>query len=207
STTFPILFAYHIAKQASICETPFYLVYGKKAKLPMHPSEPPDLLNEAIIQRMYEIDHDLPEALTQERQKEQHDRPILPEPEFAIGVKVLLYNSRVMGTYSHKFVPKWKGPYYIHDNLSRGAYKLRELGEKVLTVPKIQYDQYVLNPIDVDPAPCPFSIEQMIKLQPLPFTTSCYEPFAWATELKVWTRCGTIVPHLHHLAGENCEKH
>ncbi|CAG8735292.1 9674_t:CDS:1, partial [Gigaspora rosea] len=45
---------------------------------------------------MYEIDHDLPEArkqslhqikVTQEKQKEQHDRPILPKPEFAIGDK------------------------------------------------------------------------------------------------------------------------
>ncbi|CAG8543728.1 18465_t:CDS:2, partial [Gigaspora rosea] len=90
---------------------------------------------------MYEIDHNLPEAceqelhqiqVIQEKQKEQHDRPILPKPEFAIGDKVLLYNARIMGTHSHKFIPKWKGPYYIHDNLSKGAYKLRELGEKVL---------------------------------------------------------------------------
>ncbi|CAG8755945.1 19963_t:CDS:1, partial [Gigaspora rosea] len=62
----------------------------------MHPSESPDLLNETIIQRMYEIDHDLPEArkqalhqiqVTQEKQKEQYDRPIQSKPEFAIGDK------------------------------------------------------------------------------------------------------------------------
>ncbi|CAG8735286.1 9673_t:CDS:2, partial [Gigaspora rosea] len=44
----------------------------------------------------FQIDHDLPEArkqslhqikVTQEKQKEQHDRPILPKPEFAIGDK------------------------------------------------------------------------------------------------------------------------
>ncbi|CAG8499354.1 20590_t:CDS:2 [Gigaspora rosea] len=57
---------------------------------------------------LYEINYDLPEAceqalhqiqVTQEKQKEQHDRPILLKPEFTIGDKVLLYNSRVMGTH------------------------------------------------------------------------------------------------------------
>ncbi|CAG8793545.1 9517_t:CDS:1, partial [Gigaspora rosea] len=45
---------------------------------------------------MYEIDHDLPEAceqalyqiqVTQEKQKEQYNRPIQSKPEFAIGDK------------------------------------------------------------------------------------------------------------------------
>ncbi|CAG8637333.1 13666_t:CDS:2, partial [Gigaspora rosea] len=52
-----------------------------------------NLLNEMIIQRMYEINYDLPEAreqalhqiqVTQEKQKEQYDRPIQSKPEFAI---------------------------------------------------------------------------------------------------------------------------
>ncbi|CAG8713191.1 1467_t:CDS:2, partial [Gigaspora rosea] len=48
--------------QATTKETPFYLVYGRQARLPLYPSKSDDILNVTIIQRLYEIDHDLPEA-------------------------------------------------------------------------------------------------------------------------------------------------
>ncbi|CAG8685673.1 5513_t:CDS:2, partial [Gigaspora rosea] len=98
-----ILFAYWTAKQASICETPFYLVYRRKAKLPLHPSNSSDLLHETIIQRIYEVEHDLQwaqeEALrqiraAQNKQKAQYDQQIIAIPCCAIGDKVIKALSR-----------------------------------------------------------------------------------------------------------------
>ena len=37
--------------------------------------------------------------------------------------------------WSGKLNPKWKGPYYIHQILLNGSYKLRELDGKVLRTP------------------------------------------------------------------------
>jgi hypothetical protein len=140
----PILFAYRTAKQATTKETPFYLVYGRQARLPLHPSGSEDILHGTIIQRLYEIDHDLPEAHNnalyqiskeQQKQKERHDRQIKATDDFNIGEKVLVLDARKLGTHSHKLMPKWKGPYYIHATPKNGAYKLRELGGRVLASP------------------------------------------------------------------------
>ena len=37
--------------------------------------------------------------------------------------------------WSGKLSPKWKGPYYIHEIIGKGAYKLRTLEGKVLKNP------------------------------------------------------------------------
>ena len=37
--------------------------------------------------------------------------------------------------FTGKLKPKWKGPYYIHNVLKNGAYKLRTTEGKVLTTP------------------------------------------------------------------------
>ncbi|CAG8688785.1 20958_t:CDS:2, partial [Gigaspora rosea] len=44
----------------------------------------------------------------------------------------------------------------------------------------IQYDQYILTPIDVDLAPCPFSIEQIKETM----TTTIYYLLLWALRLS-----------------------
>ncbi|RIB07138.1 hypothetical protein C2G38_2252809 [Gigaspora rosea] len=64
------------------------------ARLPLHPSESEEILNGTILQRLYEIDHDLPEAHNnalyqiskeQQKQKERHDRQIKVTVNFEIG--------------------------------------------------------------------------------------------------------------------------
>ncbi|CAG8442334.1 23431_t:CDS:2 [Gigaspora rosea] len=88
----PILFAYQTAKQASTLETPFYLIYGRKAKLPLYSSDSSDLLHGIIIQRIYEIEHDLQWAqeetvwqiqAAQNKQKAQYDQQIIATPAAA----------------------------------------------------------------------------------------------------------------------------
>ena len=38
-------------------------------------------------------------------------------------------------SHSGKLNPKWKGPFYIHDVLPHGAYKLRTIEGQVLSAP------------------------------------------------------------------------
>ena len=45
---------------------------------------------------------------------------------------VLLRDAAKEKQWSGKLRPKWKGPYYIHNIIGKGVYKLREIDEKVL---------------------------------------------------------------------------
>ncbi|CAG8516198.1 17151_t:CDS:2 [Cetraspora pellucida] len=89
----------------SIQQTPFYLVYKRKAWLSIHSSETDNLLDRTLIQRIYKIDNELPEKqsqdlcqikLNQQKQKERHDQHITTIPDFGIGDKVLVYDIRRM---------------------------------------------------------------------------------------------------------------
>ena len=68
----------------------------------------------------------------QQKQKDHHVRKIIRNNSLEIGDKVLLYNATKEKQWSEKLEPKWKGPYYIHQILLNGAYKLRTLDGKVL---------------------------------------------------------------------------
>jgi hypothetical protein len=81
---------------------------------------------------MYTLLSKLPDAITnarqsieqsQDYQKQRHDiRTRLTIP-LKIGDKVWLERKQ----HSHKFAPKWLGPFYIHDVLHNGAYRLRRI--------------------------------------------------------------------------------
>ncbi|CAG8747119.1 3456_t:CDS:1, partial [Dentiscutata heterogama] len=82
-----------------------------EAKLPIHPSETGNLLEGTIIQRIYELENDLPTAQNQtmerikaqqQKQKDRHDRQIKATPDFNIGDKVYVEDTRKMKTHSHK---------------------------------------------------------------------------------------------------------
>ena len=47
----------------------------------------------------------------------------------------MYYDAAKDKQWSGKLNPKWKGPYYIHQILLNGSYKLRELDGKVLRTP------------------------------------------------------------------------
>ena len=66
------------------------------------------------------------------KQKEYHDRRIIKSIEYEIGNKVLLYEAAKHTSHTGKLDPKWKGPYYIHDLVYPGVYKLKTLDGKVL---------------------------------------------------------------------------
>ena len=71
----------------------------------------------------------------QQKQKDFHDKKLKKEIRFKIGDQVLYYRATLDKQWSEKLSPKWKGPYYIHNVIGNGAYKLRELSGKVLKTP------------------------------------------------------------------------
>jgi len=72
--------------------------------------------------------------ISQERQKKYHDNKIKKDISFRIGDKVLYYNAAKEKQWSGKLEDKWKGPYYIHQVMMNGSYKLKEINGKILKV-------------------------------------------------------------------------
>ncbi|CAG8672754.1 4842_t:CDS:2, partial [Ambispora leptoticha] len=66
---------------------------------------------------------------SQERQKQYHDQQH-PLPSFEIGDKVLRYRAKLGQQLGGKLKEKWMGPYWIHDVMGNGTYKLRTMGPR-----------------------------------------------------------------------------
>ena len=136
-----VLFAYRTTKHSTTKMTPFFMVYGREAILPIDDiKEGENLGKEAIIERTYDLinltDKRI-EALgnierSQIKQKGQHDMKIKEETKLEIGDKVLLKDAAKEKQWTGKLSSKWKGPYYIHEIIGKGAYKLRTIEGKVL---------------------------------------------------------------------------
>ena len=142
----PTLFAYRTSKQATTKIEPFYLVYGRSAKLPVdfETNSDTDDTPETLINRVSQLIDDLPQIrqqaqqqikTVQVKQKLRHDKKLKKEINFKIGDKVLYYLAANATSYSGKLNPKWKGPYYIHNVLPNGAYKLSEMDGRILRTP------------------------------------------------------------------------
>ena len=136
-----VLFAYRTMKHNTTKKTPFFMVYGREAILPIEDFEiGEDFGKDAIIERTYDLINLVEERIealenierSQVQQKNRHDTKIKEETKFNIGDKILLKDAAKEKQYSGKLSSKWKGPYYIHEIFGKGAYKLRTLDGKVL---------------------------------------------------------------------------
>ena len=143
-----VLFAYRTRKHNTTRHEPFYLMYGRDVVLPieftvttpqveLHETD----LQEDLIKRVHMITEKIMEDrlvtqdvihVAQEKQKQRHDRD-LHAVKFQIGDLVLLYKSHLRG--KQKLQERWSGPYYMHEVLDNGVYKLRTKDGKVLKVP------------------------------------------------------------------------
>ena len=135
-----VLFAYRTRKQDSSKMKPFYLTYGRNERLPIDTNEP----NGNMVQRINHLINEFPNERhiansnikkAQEHQKEYHDKKYKKKQDFKIGDKVLYYNAAKEKQWSGKLDPKWKGPYYIHEVMLNGSYKLKELNGIILKTP------------------------------------------------------------------------
>ena len=139
-----VLFAYRTTRHNTTKKTPFFMVYGREAILPIEEfKNGKDFGKNAIIKRTYDLINLVDERIkalenierSQEQQKNRHDIKIKKEVKFEIGDKILLKDVAKEKQWSGKLSPKWKGPYYIHEIIEKGAYKLRTLEGKVLKNP------------------------------------------------------------------------
>jgi len=120
-----VLLAYRTSKHESTGFSPFYLLYGRQARLPIDSA-----LNSTIITKYIDTEDYITTVTTnlteawklakitlgksQARQKKQYDTKLKP-PKFQIGDTVLLYRPVVPVGKSSKLTPKWKGPFVIKD--------------------------------------------------------------------------------------------
>ena len=137
----PALFAYRTSKHSTTKIEPFYLVYGRNAKLPVDDQEDS---SSNVLDRIRQLVDNVPQIRIQTkerikqaqiRQKQVHDDKLRKPVTYQIGDKVLYYNAAKEKQWSGKLDPKWKGPYYIHSVLINGSYKLRSEEGRVLTTP------------------------------------------------------------------------
>lgn len=107
-----VLFAYRTAKQNTTKITPFYLVYGREARFPIHPSEiEEEILEDTFLQRLFELIEILPQVRSdvvkwvekaQESAKRKHDHQLPHIEEIKKGELVLVYKASQQHSKSHK---------------------------------------------------------------------------------------------------------
>lgn len=139
-----IAFAYRVNRQESTKFTPFELMYGVKARLPIDleeqretngPLDDAEELRQRAVDLAESLSNRREEAKTniaaaQHKQKERYDIKH-SQPVFAVGDKVLRYDRRRDTRMGDKLVPRFTGPYEIIEALGKGTYRL-QLGDKVL---------------------------------------------------------------------------
>ena len=98
--------------------------------VPTYPTDEIDE-NDTLMRRIYSLITKLPKTLieakkhirnAQTREKERRDQQISTPHTFKIGDKAWLSDEVKLRSHSHKFAPKWLGPFYIHNIFSYGAY-------------------------------------------------------------------------------------
>ena len=124
--------------------TPFYLLYGRQAKLPIELKIPTELSNDknikdALMERLFKIINQLEDdrqialnqiKVDQQKQKDRHDIGATFE-KFKIGDKVLVEHIWLKTNFSAKLEERWMGPYFIHEVRGKN-YKLRNMDGRLV---------------------------------------------------------------------------
>src|SRR6185369_13036756 len=135
-----VLFVYRTLKQESTKYTPFYLVYGREAQLPIdievqEKENPlPLTYEEALEKRISSLIGTFTDALiissrnvkhTQELQKKRQNK-LAEAREYHENDIVLVYDSAKKNVHGQKFDPKWMRSFWIEKKLGNKVYLLRD---------------------------------------------------------------------------------
>nr|KYP65903.1 Gypsy retrotransposon integrase-like protein 1 [Cajanus cajan] len=132
-----VLWSYHITVHSSTQDTPFNLVYGTDAMIPIEIAEP-SVRTTAFLEEESDqgrrVDLDLitetrerariNQVATQRRATFKYNTKVVPR-DFVVGDLVL--KRAQLTQMRNKLSPKWVGPYKIDDVVGKGAYRLRTL--------------------------------------------------------------------------------
>lgn len=142
-----VLMGYRASRQASTKFSPYFMLFQKEMRLPIHNEICPKFQTE-LDTTEYNIDCGFTDQLlsarenafkkaemnilaAQKKQKETYDRKheakILP-----VGTLVLLENTLQKQRKGGKLEPVWMGPYIISRDLGKGLYELTTKAGKVL---------------------------------------------------------------------------
>jgi hypothetical protein len=152
-----VLFAYRTSEYASTKYTPFYLMFGRKARIPVELDLPSDLpisvastdfdselepedKMEKYINNLLGVRDDVYQhanhniKVAQEKQKKDYDRRnCVTQHNFIVGSKVLMKNRKNDHRMGGTLEKNWIGPYEIIEVFSKGTMKLKNcLTEKIL---------------------------------------------------------------------------
>lgn len=148
-----ILFSYRVSKQDSTKHSPFFLMYGRQARLPVefNTKNPEDAntdqseigldLNEHV-EKMIMVRKKALENINhaQKRQKKYYDaKHCKDKAMYKVGAMVLLKNSRKCSRKGSKLEPNWSGPYKIAEVVGKGTFRLYNLksSKKLATIVNI----------------------------------------------------------------------
>src|SRR6266498_1593018 len=136
----PTLFAYRTKINRSEEHTSFYLTYGREAILSFDEDNKTEVIPEERVEeistKFTQIKKKALENIkkSQSYQKKYHDRKIKRKSNLNIKDKVLLYDAAKVKQWSSKLEEKWKGPYFIHDKLLNGSYKLKDFKGNIMKI-------------------------------------------------------------------------
>lgn len=143
------LWAYWTSRRSSTCYTPFSLVYGSEAVLPIEILVPttqlmlPDDEEEIMVSRMADLEvieekwQIAQDCLTKytHRMQQTYNKKVQIHT-FQEGDLVLLVKDYVMRSlHATKFTPNWEGPFEIVEIKASGYYKLRDLKSNKISMP------------------------------------------------------------------------
>ena len=136
-----VLFSYRVSVQDSTKQIPFYLVYGRQARLPVDlqvksikndfenkPTIDDSLKDrESLLENVIEMRKNALQNIqkAQECQKKAYDVKHCSENQlFKVGIQVLIRNSKKLSRKGSKMEPNWTGPYKICQILKKNTFRL-----------------------------------------------------------------------------------
>lgn len=144
------IYAYNTSKHESSKYTPFEVMFGRRAVLPVDISKKPldeqpemkefdddqiDLVMEERRERLGMVKENILNA--QKKQKELYDRKHSKPEVFSIGALVWKKDFTRKKRAGGKLESKWLGPYMITHSMGRGLYRLEDARDPTRVVSRV----------------------------------------------------------------------